>query len=38
MSSCLNKRHWLTVTFGGAAPEELVGELIAGSYDLVAPR
>jgi len=34
----LNKRHWLTVTFGGAAPEELVGELIAGSYDLVAPR
>ena len=34
----LNKRHWLTVTFGGAAPEALVGELIAGSYDLVAPR
>ena len=34
----LNKRHWLTVTFGGTAPEELVGELIAGSYDLVAPR
>ena len=34
----LNKRHWLTVTFGGGAPEELVGELIAGSYDLVAPR
>jgi predicted DNA-binding protein (MmcQ/YjbR family) len=34
----LNKRHWLTITFGGAVPEELVGELIAGSYDLVAPR
>jgi len=34
----LNKRHWLTVTFGGTAPEELVNELIAGSYDLVAPR
>jgi predicted DNA-binding protein (MmcQ/YjbR family) len=34
----LNKRHWLTITFGGTAPEELVGELIAGSYDLVAPR
>lgn len=34
----LNKRHWLTITFGDAVPEELVGELIAGSYDLVAPR
>jgi predicted DNA-binding protein (MmcQ/YjbR family) len=32
----LNKRHWLTVTCGGAAPDELVRELIAGSYDLVA--
>ena len=34
----LNKRHWLTVTCGGAAPEELVRELVAGSYELVAPR
>jgi predicted DNA-binding protein (MmcQ/YjbR family) len=34
----LNKRHWLTVTFGGAAADELVGELVAGSYELVAPR
>ena len=32
----LNKRHWLTVTCGGAAPDELVRELVAGSYDLVA--
>jgi predicted DNA-binding protein (MmcQ/YjbR family) len=32
----LNKRHWLTVTCGGAAPDELVQELIVGSYDLVA--
>jgi predicted DNA-binding protein (MmcQ/YjbR family) len=32
----LNKRHWLTVTCGGAAPDELVRELAAGSYDLVA--
>jgi predicted DNA-binding protein (MmcQ/YjbR family) len=32
----LNKRHWLTVTCGGTAPDELVRELIAGSYDLVA--
>jgi predicted DNA-binding protein (MmcQ/YjbR family) len=33
----LNKRHWLTVTCGGAAPDELVRELVAGSYELVAP-
>jgi predicted DNA-binding protein (MmcQ/YjbR family) len=32
----LNKRHWLTVTCGGEAPDELVRELAAGSYDLVA--
>jgi predicted DNA-binding protein (MmcQ/YjbR family) len=32
----LNKRHWLTVTCGGDAADELVRELIAGSYDLVA--
>jgi predicted DNA-binding protein (MmcQ/YjbR family) len=32
----LNKRHWLTVTCGGAATDELVRELVAGSYDLVA--
>jgi predicted DNA-binding protein (MmcQ/YjbR family) len=34
----LNKRHWLTVTCGGAATDELVQELVAGSYELVAPR
>ena len=32
----LNKRHWLTVTCGGAVTDELVRELVAGSYDLVA--
>jgi len=32
----LNKRHWLTVTCGGSAEDELVRELIAGSHDLVA--
>src|SRR5262249_23781587 len=32
----LNKRHWVTVTCGGAATDELVRELVAGSYDLVA--
>ena len=34
----LNKRHWLTITCGGAAPDELVRELVGGSYELVAPR
>jgi predicted DNA-binding protein (MmcQ/YjbR family) len=34
----LNKRHWLTVTCGGGAPDELVRELVAGSHELVAPR
>jgi len=32
----LNKRHWLTVTCGGEATDELVRELVAESYDLVA--
>jgi predicted DNA-binding protein (MmcQ/YjbR family) len=32
----LNKRHWLTVTCGGAAGDGLVRELVGGSYDLVA--
>jgi predicted DNA-binding protein (MmcQ/YjbR family) len=31
----LNKRHWLTVTCGGAVPDGLVRELVVGSYDLV---
>jgi predicted DNA-binding protein (MmcQ/YjbR family) len=34
----LNKRHWLTVTCGGEVSDELVRELVAGSYELVAPR
>jgi predicted DNA-binding protein (MmcQ/YjbR family) len=32
----LDKRHWLTVTCGGAASDKLVRDLVAGSYDLVA--
>ena len=32
----LNKRHWLTITCGGEVPDELLRELIAGSYELVA--
>ena len=34
----LNKRHWITITCGGSAADELVRELVAGSYDLVAPN
>jgi predicted DNA-binding protein (MmcQ/YjbR family) len=34
----LNKRHWITVTCGGSATDDLVRELVAGSYDLVAPK
>ena len=34
----LNKRHWLTVTSGGEVSDELVRELVAGSYELVAAR
>jgi predicted DNA-binding protein (MmcQ/YjbR family) len=32
----LNKRHWLTVTCGGSVTDDLVRELVAESYDLVA--
>lgn len=34
----LNKRHWLTITLGDDAPDELVVGLIEDSYDLVRPR
>jgi predicted DNA-binding protein (MmcQ/YjbR family) len=34
----LNKRHWLTVGCGGEVSDELVRELVAGSYELVAAR
>ena len=33
----LNKRHWLTITLGGTAGDDLVRELVAGSHELVAP-
>ena len=32
----LNKRRWLTITLGGAAGDDLVRELVAGSHELVA--
>jgi predicted DNA-binding protein (MmcQ/YjbR family) len=34
----LNKRHWLTVDADGSVPDELVADLVQGSYELVRPR
>jgi len=34
----LNKRHWITVTLGGDAPDDQVRDLIEDSYDLVRPK
>ena len=34
----LNKKHWLTITLGGDAPDELVEGLIEDSWSLVAPK
>ena len=31
----LNKRHWNTVTLDGSLPDDLVGDLVEDSYDLV---
>jgi predicted DNA-binding protein (MmcQ/YjbR family) len=31
----MNKRHWNTITMGGAVPDSLLQELIDHSYDLV---
>ena len=31
-----NKKHWITVDLSGSLDDELVRELIASSYDLVA--
>ena len=30
-----NKRHWISVVLDGSLPDELIGELIEDSYDLV---
>jgi len=32
-----NKRHWITVDLTGSLEDGLVRELVAGSYDLIAP-
>ncbi|WP_354699098.1 putative protein YjbR [Paraconexibacter sp. AEG42_29] len=34
----LNKKHWVTVTFGGDAEDELVRGLLEDSHDLVRPK
>ena len=34
----LNKRHWITVTMGGDASDELVAALIEDSHALVGPK
>lgn len=34
----LNKRHWLTVAADGSTPDELVANLVEGSYELVASK
>ena len=31
----LNKQHWITIALDGSVPEDLVVELISGSYELV---
>jgi predicted DNA-binding protein (MmcQ/YjbR family) len=31
----LNKRHWNTITLDGSLPDQLLGDLIEDSYDLV---
>lgn len=31
----LNKRHWNTVILDGSLPQEMIGDLIEDSYDLV---
>ena len=34
----LNKRHWITVTLGADAADDLVRQLVSDSHALVAPR
>ena len=31
----MNKRHWITIELGGDAPDTLLTDLVAGSYELV---
>lgn len=34
----LDKRHWITVTAGADVPDDLLGDLVRDSYELVASR
>jgi predicted DNA-binding protein (MmcQ/YjbR family) len=34
----LNKRHWNTVTIDGSLPDEMIGDMVEDSYDLVVSR
>jgi predicted DNA-binding protein (MmcQ/YjbR family) len=34
----LNKKHWLTITLGADAGDQMVLDLVQDSYDLVKPR
>jgi predicted DNA-binding protein (MmcQ/YjbR family) len=34
----LNKRHWITITLGRDAEDDLVRDLVQDSHDLVRPR
>ncbi len=34
----LNKRHWVTITFGGDLADAKIKDLIVDSYDLVRPK
>jgi predicted DNA-binding protein (MmcQ/YjbR family) len=34
----LNKRHWNTVILDGSMPDEMVGDMIEDSYDLIVSK
>ena len=34
----LNKRHWNTVTIDGSLPDDLIGDMLEDSYDLVVSQ
>ena len=34
----MNKKHWITITLSGELPEEMVIDLVNGSYELVVSK
>jgi predicted DNA-binding protein (MmcQ/YjbR family) len=34
----LNKRHWNTVIIDGSLPDEMIGDMLEDSYDLVVSQ